>query len=124
MSTEPSDGVAQAAGPAAVRPARSLDAARGARRLVGLLGVTALAMAAAETALPALLGKAVDGVASAHVRLGGSGAALAVAVVVVTDIADDVVTGATTARCAAWLRHGLLRKVLALGPHGGSGQRR
>lgn len=114
MSTEPSDVVVP-------RDHRSshrllLDASRRGGSSLAVLAGLALAMAVAETALPALLGKAVDGVATGAPPTWVLWCALAVAVLVVTDIADDVVTGTTTARCTAWLRHSLLRKVLTLGP--------
>lgn len=85
-----------------------------------MLVVTGLAMAGAELALPALLGRAVDAV----VGDGGSTSwliwvglvGLVVAVFVVADALDDLAVGVATARSTGWLRHRLVEHVLALGP--------
>lgn len=84
---------------------------------LGALSLVSLGMAFAETALPAVLGRAVDAV------VGGSGtgawtvwcAGLIVALVAF-DLLDDLLVGATTARSTAWLRLTFLRHVLDLGP--------
>ena len=83
---------------------------------VGVLVVTALTMAAAEIAFPAVLGAAFDAV----VGDGDAGpwllwCGLLVIVLVVSDTLDDLAVGAATARSTSWLRHALLEHVLALG---------
>lgn len=83
----------------------------------GVLAATSLLLAGVYVVLPALLGRTVDAV------LGHGGSALwltlsavAVAVVVVCDAADDYAGAVANARSTAWLRHTLLARVLALGP--------
>jgi ATP-binding cassette subfamily B protein len=102
-------------------------AARGADRLlvsvarqggawVGVLAVMALAMAAAELALPAVVGSAVDAVLdgrSAGIWIVSFG--VLIAVLVTCDALDDFAAGAAVARSTAGLRHGLLAHVLGLG---------
>jgi ATP-binding cassette subfamily B protein len=83
---------------------------------VALLAVTTLALAGAELALPFVLGQTLD----ALIDNGSPGGwllwiGLLVAALVVFDALDDLVSGATVARCTAWLRHTLLDHVLALG---------
>ena len=83
---------------------------------LALLVVTTLTLAAAGLALPFVLGRTVDAV----VRDGAPGPwlawiALLVAGFVICDAVDDVVSGATIARCTAWLRHTLTGHILALG---------
>ena len=77
--------------------------------------VAALAGAAAELALPAALGHAVD---AALGRTDSSRwlavAALAVAVVVIAEVVEDLSAGTGSARATARLRHRLVRHVLAL----------
>lgn len=83
---------------------------------VALLVVTTLVLAAAELALPFVLGRTLDALIEHHSSdawLLWTG--LLVAALVVFDALDDLVSGATIARCTAWLRHRLLGHVLALG---------
>ena len=83
---------------------------------LGVVAVAAVVMAAAELALPALLGRAVDAVigeGSATPWLIWTG--VVIAVLVAADSLDDLAAGAVTARSTSWLRHTLLRHVLALG---------
>ena len=104
-----------------------LDARRAADRLlvsvarqggpwVGVLALTALAIAAAELALPAVIGSAVDAVldgrsAASWVVICG----VLITVIVVCDAVDDLAAGAAIARSTARLRHGLLAHLLAVG---------
>jgi ATP-binding cassette, subfamily B, bacterial len=104
-----------------------LDDYRGADRLlvsivrsggswVAVLALTALAMAAAELALPAVVGSAVDAVLdgrSAGIWIVSCG--VLIALLVACDALDDVAAGAATARSTARLRHGLMAHLLALG---------
>ncbi|MGI5341236.1 ABC transporter ATP-binding protein [Streptomyces sp. CA-181903] len=82
--------------------------------------LTALSLTSAGTALllPATLGHAVDlllardGAATRWVAL----CAALLAVPAALDAVADLLTGTTTARSTAWLRHRLLRHMLAAGP--------
>lgn len=83
---------------------------------VVMLTVTTLALALADLALPFILGRTLD--ALVEDRSPGTWllwSTLLVAALVIFDALDDLVSGATIARCTAWLRHTLLRHVLALG---------
>ena len=115
-----SDGSGEGHVPAARAGDRLLHAAtRNGGRSLALLAVTALVIAAAETALPAVLGRAVDAVVGGTQSGWLVMAGLLVAALVVADVVDDLAVGATTARSTAWLRHTLLDRVLALGPGAG-----
>lgn len=81
-----------------------------------LLVFTTIVLAGADLALPFVLGRTVD----ALIDDGSPGMwllwiALLVAAFVIFDALDDLATGATIARCTAWLRHKLTSHVLALG---------
>ncbi|MDQ3886958.1 MAG: ABC transporter ATP-binding protein/permease, partial [Actinomycetota bacterium] len=81
-----------------------------------LLLVASLALALAETALPAVLGRAVDAVLGGHdfaPWLVGCG--LLVGLLILCDALDDLASGTSTARATAWLRRSVLDHVLALG---------
>lgn len=83
---------------------------------VAVLALTALAMAAAELALPAVVGSAVDAVLdgrSAEIWIVSCGGLIAL--LVTCDALDDFAAGAATARSTACLRHGLMAHLLALG---------
>lgn len=93
-----------------------LRASRHAGGALAAVACTALGIAVAETALPAVLGRAVDSVVG-----DGSGTwvlwcGLVVGALVAFDVFDDLLMGSTTARSTAWLRHTLLRHLLDLGP--------
>lgn len=73
--------------------------------------------AAAHVALPAVLGRLVDavmtgGTPGGYVALAG----MTVAVLVLSDAVGDLAVTTASARTTAWLRRGLLRHLLALGP--------
>src|SRR6266852_507580 len=96
-------------GPGGAVPAKH----RAAGRLLGL-GVAGLGLAAAETALPAVLGRAVDTVVS---RASGPWLAwvgLLVALLVACDVLDDLAAGGATASSTAWLRRSVLPHLLRL----------
>ncbi|HEU4978509.1 MAG TPA: ABC transporter ATP-binding protein [Solirubrobacteraceae bacterium] len=83
---------------------------------LGLLAAAAVALAAAETAFPALLGHTIDAV----LRHRGSSTwllatAVLVGALVLLDALEEVAAGASAARSTAWLRTLLLRHVLDLG---------
>lgn len=84
-----------------------------------LLAVTSLLQAGAATLLPAVLGRAVDGVLG---HTGGSGItpwpvlyAGLVAVAISGDVLTELAVGASTATATARLRHRFVRHVLGLG---------
>ena len=84
---------------------------------VALLVITTLVLAAAQLALPYVFGRTLDTLIqreSADTWLLATG--LLVALLVLVDALDDLVSGAAIARSTAWLRHTLLRHVLAVGP--------
>ncbi|MDQ4037210.1 MAG: ABC transporter ATP-binding protein/permease, partial [Actinomycetota bacterium] len=83
---------------------------------VSVLAVNTLVVAAAELALPAVLGQTLDGVLG--VSAPGMWLALLVALVVVLSLGEaleDIATGTATAASTAWLRHTALRHVLSVG---------
>lgn len=83
---------------------------------LGVLAAAALALAAAETALPAVLGRGVDAILDDGAsRTWLPVAAGLVGLLVVLDGLEDVAAGTVAARSTAWLRALLLRHVLALG---------
>jgi ATP-binding cassette, subfamily B, bacterial len=103
------------------------DARRGADRLlvsiawqggpwVGVVALTALAMAGAELTLPAVISSAVDALldgrsAATWVLVVGA----LIAVLVAADALDDFAAGSAIARSTARLRRGLLEHLLAIG---------
>lgn len=91
---------------------------RTARRGGGWLlaaGLTAVALAVLETALPGVLGRAVDAVVGRAPFAWTVAAALVVAALALTDALDDLAVGFATARSTAWLRRGVLRHFLRIG---------
>lgn len=80
------------------------------------LAATAVVLAIAETALPAVLGAAIDGVIEDRDPGGWLVVAAALIVVLVAaDALDDLAGGGTVANSTAWLRNSLLHQILALG---------
>ena len=77
--------------------------------------LTALVLAAASIALPAVLGRAADAIIGRASRSWLTWAAVVVGALVVCDALEDLAAGATTARSTAWLRYSVLRHLLALG---------
>ena len=78
------------------------------------LGLAGLGLAGAETALPAVLGRAVDAVVG---RAPGSWLAwvvLLVALLAACDVLDDLAEGGATASSTAWLRRSVLHHLLRL----------
>ncbi|MER5333596.1 ABC transporter ATP-binding protein [Micromonospora sp. NPDC002717] len=78
-----------------------------------LLGAVALAGAAAELALPATLGLAVDAAVGGHGSWWPAAACGLVAVLIVTDVLGDLAGGYGAARATALLRRRLLRHLFA-----------
>lgn len=93
-----------------------VQVARDGGRWVALLALASLFIAAAEIALPAVLGRAVD----ALIADGSAGVWVAwcaglLVVLVAADALDDLAAGAAVARSTSRLRHGLLQHLLSLG---------
>ena len=82
--------------------------------LVVLL-ITSLVIAGAETAFPAVLGRAVDAIVGQASRSWLTWCGAVVAVIVVADVLDDLAAGAAIARSTAWLRRTALRSFLDAG---------
>jgi ATP-binding cassette subfamily B protein len=87
-----------------------------------VLALAALGLALAETALPFVLGRALDDM----LRTGQSHewltlSAALVAAVVALDAIDALAAGCATARSTAWLRRRFVGHLVALGPRAGSG---
>ncbi|MEV5763942.1 ABC transporter ATP-binding protein [Micromonospora sp. NPDC052213] len=78
-----------------------------------LLGAVAVAGAAAELALPAALGLAVDAAVGGHGSWWPAAACGLVAVLMVTDVLGDLAGGYGAARATALLRRRLLRHLFA-----------
>lgn len=90
--------------------------ARNGGRLAPLLPVTALAIAVAETVLPAALGRALDAMTGKAPAVWLTRCAWLIGVLAACDVLDDIAVGASTARATQWLRRSLVRRLLALGP--------
>ncbi|TDD88942.1 ATP-binding cassette domain-containing protein [Actinomadura rubrisoli] len=95
-----------------------LGATRRAGGWTALVAAAALADAAAATLLPLALARAIDAVPP-----GGPPASAAfwpcaalVAVAAVAEVLSELASGCGAARATAWLRHTLVRHVLAVGP--------
>lgn len=82
-------------------------------------GLTAVAMAVLETALPGVLGRAVDAVVGSAPVVWIVAASLIVVALALSDALDDLAGGMATARSTAWLRRGLLRHLLRIGATAG-----
>jgi ATP-binding cassette subfamily B protein len=89
---------------------------RGGGGWVGVSLIASLVLVAAQIALPAVLGQAVDAVLR-----GGDfvwwllGCGLLICVLLICDVLDDLAAGMTTAQSTAWLRRTVLDHILALG---------
>ena len=93
-----------------------VSVARHGGRWVVVLTLASLAIAAAELALPAVIGSAVDAILegrSAGIWVAACGGLIAV--LVAADALDDLSAGAAIARSTSRLRHGVLAHVLAIG---------
>jgi ATP-binding cassette, subfamily B, bacterial RamA/AmfB len=89
---------------------------RGGGGWVGISLIASLVLAAAQTALPAVLGQTVDAV----LRGGGFvwwlfGCGLLIGVLLICDVLDDLAGEMAIARSTAWLRRTVLDHILALG---------
>jgi ATP-binding cassette subfamily B protein len=83
---------------------------------VGLLALTAVTITVAETAFPAVLGRAIDAALGHHAgRSWLVVAAVLVALIATVDALDELALASVTARSTAWIRRTVLRHILALG---------
>lgn len=95
---------------------------RGGGGWTAVLTLASVVLAVAETLLPAALGRALDAVlGTADPGLWITVAAALVGVVVIADTLDELASGMSGARATAWLRHTVVRHVLALGVGGPAG---
>jgi ATP-binding cassette subfamily B protein len=83
---------------------------------IGLLALTALLIAIAETALPAFVGRAFDAVTGTAPQVWVTRCALLIGVLAICDAVDDLVVGTVTARTTTRFRRSVLRHLLAIGP--------
>src|SRR4051794_3234921 len=93
-----------------------LSVARQGGAWVAVLASVALITAAAELALPAVVGGAVDAILDG--RSAGAWVAICgalIAVMVTCEALDDLAAGTAIARSTARLRHGVLAHLLAVG---------
>ena len=90
-------------------------AARGSGPWLALLALLSLGVAAGETALPAILGRAVDAVLQRASTVWVLWAAALIAGLTVADSLDKLALGAATAKPTAWLRGHLIGHVVRLG---------
>ncbi|MGH7685951.1 MAG: ABC transporter ATP-binding protein [Candidatus Dormibacteria bacterium] len=86
-----------------------------ARGWLAAAGATAVVLAVLETALPGVLGRAVDSVIGRAGDVWIVAAALVVTALAGADALDDLAVGMATAQSTAWLRRGLLRHFVRAG---------
>jgi len=96
-----------------------VQTARNGQPWLGLVALAALLMAAADTALPALLGRSVDSTLHRAPPLWIPLSAVGVVALIAADALDDLATGYAVAGSTSWLRRSLLRHFLTLGTRGG-----
>lgn len=82
---------------------------------LGVAAVTSVAIAVLETALPGVLGRAVDAVVGSAPAAWIVAVSLIVVVLALTDALDDLAAGFATARSTAWLRRGVLGRFVRIG---------
>lgn len=80
-----------------------------------IAALTAVALAVLETALPGVVGRALDAVVGNAPAIWIVVASLVVVALALADALDDLAVGFATARSTAWLRRRLLRHFLQLG---------
>ena len=82
-----------------------------------LLALATLVSAGAEILLPAALGRALDALpGGAHLTSTLVVCAGLIVLMVAGKVIGDIATGASNARCTAWLRMTLVRHLVAIGP--------
>lgn len=89
---------------------------RSAGSWVAVLLTTSLVLVAAQMALPAVLGGAVDAALhSGDFAFWLLGCGLLIGALLICDVLDDLAAGMSTARSTAWLRRTVLDHILAVG---------
>ncbi|HKR50113.1 MAG TPA: ABC transporter ATP-binding protein [Pseudonocardiaceae bacterium] len=82
-----------------------------------VLALATLATAGAEILLPTALGRALDALpGGGHITGTLLACAGLIALMVAGKVVGDIATGASNARCTAWLRMALVRHLVAIGP--------
>ncbi|MGH3887340.1 MAG: ATP-binding cassette domain-containing protein [Pseudonocardiaceae bacterium] len=82
-----------------------------------VLALAALLSAGAEILLPAALGRALDALpGGGHITWALLACAGLIALMVSGKVIGDIATGASNARCTAWLRTTLVQHLVAIGP--------
>ncbi len=81
-----------------------------------LLALTTLVTAGATILLPTALGRALDALPVGHVMWPLLACVGLVAIMLIAKVIGDIATGASNARCTAWLRMTLIRHLVAIGP--------
>lgn len=81
------------------------------------LALATLLSAGAEILLPTALGRALDALpGGGHITWALLACAGLIAIMVAGKVIGDIATGASNARCTAWLRMTLVRHLVAIGP--------
>jgi ATP-binding cassette subfamily B protein len=81
------------------------------------LALATLVSASADVLLPTALGRALDALSGGgHIRWALLACAGLIAAMVAGKVIGDIATGASNARCTAWLRMTLVRHLVAVGP--------
>jgi ATP-binding cassette, subfamily B, bacterial len=84
---------------------------------IWFLALAMLATAGADILLPTVLGRALDALPGAgHLTWAPLACAGLIAIMVAGKVIGDIATGASNARCTAWLRMTLVEHLLAVGP--------
>ena len=86
---------------------------------LAVLMATSLVTAATETALPAVLGRAVDAAVGHASTAWFTVAGVVVAILVVSDTLDDVAAGESISRSTRWLRHTVVGRFVGAGTRAG-----
>ena len=94
-----------------------LSTGRGGGVWIWSLALATLVGAGAEILLPTALGRALDALpGGGHITWALPACAALIAVMVAGKVIGDIATGASNARCTAWLRMTLVGHLLAIGP--------
>jgi len=84
---------------------------------IGFLALAMLVTAGADVLLPTALGHALDALpGGGHTTWALLSCAGLIAIMVAGKVIGDIATGASNARCTAWLRMTLMRHLVAIGP--------
>ena len=84
---------------------------------IWLLALAMLATAGADILLPTALGRALDALPhGGHITWAPLACTGLIAIMVAGKVVGDIATGASNARCTAWLRMALVQHLAAIGP--------